>query len=46
MTPFQGGKVGVVKKWVFGFLELGWGNLDFWGLALVKYMGMLILYKI
>ena len=46
MTPFQGVKVGVVKKWLFWFLLLGWGNFNFWSLALLPKLGMLILYKI
>ena len=46
MTPFQGVKVGVIKKRLFRFLVLGWGNFDFWGLALLLQMGILILYKI
>ena len=46
MTEFQSVKVGVVKKWVFGFLGSGRGSFDFWGLKLVLKLGMLIFYKI
>ena len=46
MTPFQGVKVEVVKKWIFGFLGSGGGSFVFLIFVFILSLELLIFYKI